>query len=377
MMRLGMLRFAAITAAALAAAAPAARAEVKPIVWTFTPKSKLTFYGQVDLGILSYDDGRDTDVYAPVDNSNSTSRLGYWIQSDLNGGWTFRGNLEVEYTPSPSKTVNQKTDVTNWDFNKNNVRKAEVTFGNKTYGAIWLGQGSMATDSISEIDISGTSVAAYSAVSDIAGGNFYRLAGAELSNINVGSTFSNFDGNRRFRARYDTPTFLDGFMASIAYGQEQIKDNDDNDYYDAALRYNGKFAGFQAQAGVGYSDLGNDTTIWSGSASVIHVKTGISATVALGEQDKNGATSNSGYLKLGLLRSFFALGKTGLSIDYQKSDEVKAQNSSADSVGLAVVQNFDKQNLEVYAVVRQYNYDAPGTSYDDGLALFTGVRFKF
>ena len=41
-----------------------------------TDESYMEFYGQIDKGVLIFDDGGSTLGYAPVDNGNSTSRAG-------------------------------------------------------------------------------------------------------------------------------------------------------------------------------------------------------------------------------------------------------------------------------------------------------------
>ena len=61
------------------ALAPAtlAHAEGLPkLEWQLPNGAKFRIYGQIDTGVLVYDDGFDTDAYAPVDNENSSSRLG-------------------------------------------------------------------------------------------------------------------------------------------------------------------------------------------------------------------------------------------------------------------------------------------------------------
>jgi hypothetical protein len=51
-------------------------------------------------------------------------------------------------------------------------------------------------------------VAAYSSVSDIAGGHFFRFGAGTLSDTTVGGAFNNFDGlGRKVRFRYDTRSF--------------------------------------------------------------------------------------------------------------------------------------------------------------------------
>lgn len=43
------------------------------------------FYGQLNLGYLSYDDGGVTEGYSLIDNANSGSRIGFFYSRKLGG----------------------------------------------------------------------------------------------------------------------------------------------------------------------------------------------------------------------------------------------------------------------------------------------------
>lgn len=360
-------------AAALAAgAAVPAFAQSVPLEFSGPNGSSARFYGQINQGFLYYDDGGESETFAPVDNDNSSTRFGVEFEYPV-GNWVIGGTAEAEYQVRPSNKVSQTDRYYDdgWKFDEEDIRKVEIYFATP-YGKLSLGQGSMATDGIAEIDLSGTGVIAYSSVADTAGGQFFRTDAGDLTDITVGSVFDNLDGSRRFRVRYDTPTYA-GFTLSAAYGQEVIADGDDDDYYDFALRYANVFGDFETEAGVGYGFAGDDVETLSGSASVMHTPTGLNLTVAAGEEDQDGGDSLSyGYIKAGLQRDFFAFGATAFSVDYYGGDM-----DLGESWGLAAVQNFDAQNLEVYGTVRNYSYDGADDDLDDGLAVFSGVRWKF
>lgn len=359
-------------AAALVAAAVPGIAQSVPLEITGPNGARAKFYGQINQGYLYYDDGGASESYVPVDNDNSSSRFGIDLEYPI-WNWLLGGNFEAEYQIRPSNEVNQLDSYKEdgWDFNDDDLRKLEI-FAATPYGKLWLGQGSMATDGIAEIDLSGTRVIAYSNVSDTAGGQFFRAANGTLTDITVGEVFENLDGGRRFRVRYDTPTYA-GFTLSAAYGQEVIAKDDDEDHYDFALRYANTFGDYKTEAGVGFAFSGTESLTISGSASIQHMPTGVSLTFATGEEDNDGSDSLSyGYLKAGLTRDFFAIGATAFSVDYYGSS-----SDLGESWGLAAVQNFDTHNTEIYATVRNYGYSGSGENLDDGLAVFTGVRWKF
>ena len=74
-------------------------------------------------------------------------------------------------------------------------------------------------------------------------------------------------------------------------------------------------------------------------------------------------------------------GATAVSLDYYQGDDFflsgDATSSSSDSWGLALVQNIDRANTEVWFTVRSYDYADNVASYDDGRAIFGGARFRF
>ncbi len=87
------------------------------------------------------------------------------------------------------------------------------------WGTLRLGQGDTATNGTSEVDLSGTAVAAYSSVADVGGGFEFRDNGD--IGITVRDSRSNFDGlSRKDRVRYDTPRWA-GFFASGSRGQQR------------------------------------------------------------------------------------------------------------------------------------------------------------
>ena len=218
-------QFATVLLLATLAVGDAAAEGLEPIEYTLGDGTVIRFSGQLNMGVLHYDDGQD-DFTNFVDNDNSSSRARLQIFSNSDDGWKFEATLEAEYQPLASNVVSQLNDSPNWDFPATNIRKAEVAFANENFGKLWLGQGSMASDGTAEVDNSGTDVIAYSSLSDTAGGYFFRNSGNGLSDVTVGSAFSNFDGlGRKLRVRYDTPTFH-GFGLRTSYGEDALADKE-------------------------------------------------------------------------------------------------------------------------------------------------------
>ena len=245
---------------------------LEPIEYTLGDGTVIRFSGQINMGVLHYDDGQD-DFTNFVDNDNSSSRVRLADILNPTGGWKFESTLEAEYQPLASNVVSQLDDTPDWDFPSTNIRKAEVAFANDRFGKLWLGQGSMASDGSAEVDNSGTAVIAYSAIADTAGGYFFRFGGGGLSDVTVGDAFSNFDGlGRKLRVRYDTPTFH-GFGLRTSYGEDALAERDDP-LYDIAASIPAILTNSTWMARLLSRNEGSEIDILSGSISGLHKPTG-------------------------------------------------------------------------------------------------------
>ena len=120
------------------------------------------------------------------------------------------------------RAVDHEGEVLESFVTKTRDRKAALKFLKKAMQK--HGQGSMATDGIAEIDLSGTKIAAFSSVDKPAGGFLLRLPDGKLATTRIADVFDNFDGDcirgvnsdgsRKLRLRYATPALL-GFRASF------------------------------------------------------------------------------------------------------------------------------------------------------------------
>lgn len=336
--------------------------------------SSFDFYGQINQGFLAYDDGIVSKSYAPVDNDNSGSRLGLRYANSLASGWTVDGRFEVGVTPNSTARVNLESPVgSDNQLDKSDIRHLEVGFQKDRIGAFAFGQGSMATDGITGIDFSNTTVVAGTSVKDSAAAQLLRSVDGTLSGAKIDNYYENLDGRRLFRVRYDTPE-INGFTFAVAHGQNVLNDDDDNLYTDLAGLYERETDAYSFMAGIGVSWIGTTFENLSGSASVLHKSSGVNLTIASGRTDDIGSY---GYVKAGILRDFVTAGATAFSLDYYLGDDISEQGAASKSVGLAVVQNFDRQNLEVYATYRRFDIDGAAVDYLDSDAFLAGFRFQF
>jgi hypothetical protein len=378
-----LMSLAPLAPAAAADVAAPTEAEIAKAKATLIPKLRLgddsgyiEVYGQINKGLLIFDDGGSTLGYGPVDNGNSSTRAGARIYGVVNDTWAMGGNLEWEWTPYSTNSVNQ-LNRGDFDWDTNLLRKAELYLESKTYGKLWLGQGSMASDSSAEVDLSGTTVVGYALVSDMAGGPFFRFSDGTLTSIKVKDAFTDFDGlGRKLRVRYDTPQFA-GFTISSSVGTQVVPDQTHETVWDLAARYDKTIDDFKISAAIAYSEPADDQSLYDGSVSILHQPSGLSLTVAAAYSDEDVVDGRYGYFKLGYQTNIFEAGKTAFSVDAYFGEDIDAAGSTSQSFGAQLVQNLDYYQTELYLGLRQYAYEEPAVDIDKSYAVLAGARLKF
>lgn len=350
--------------------------------YTSSGGGTLTWYGQLNPTLQYYDDGGE-DFSRLVDNSASNSRLGFTVTQPF-GENTLTFNFETALSLRASDGVNQNDtgDITDWQ--RTDIRKIDLSYQTARYGTFSVGQGSMASDGAAELDLSGTGLGAGVSVADPAGGYFFRDASGALTGVAVGDAFATFDGSRRTRIRYDSPSY-NGFSIATSYGEEVLAEDADTTQYDIALNYaNDSVGDFEIEGGlaVNWTERGGaaDRRDIIASVGALHRPTGVSVALATGSRDTDGTNVDGsyGYIKLGYETNIIAAGSTSFSVDYYDGSDMITAGDSAVSFGVAAVQKFDDLSLEAYVAYRQYSYDdTSATSYQDGDALLLGARWKF
>ena len=351
---------------------------IQALEWEFEDSTKILVYGQINKGILNFDDGENSTSYGLTDNANSSTRAGVISTTDLTDEWELWSNIEIQYAPHSSGNVSQlDKNFADYGFDNGNIRRIGVALRSEKYGRFWLGQGSMASDNITEFDLSGTGVIAYSSVADTAAGSLFGLAEGGLSDVTVGSAFTNYDGlGRQVRIRYDTPEY-NGFRLKTSYGQDLLND-DDASLYDVAVTYGAELGAFEIAGGAAYArNSGTNADILSGSITGLHQPTGLNLTFATGGIDGDDADGSYVYSKLGWRTSYFSIGETALSLDYYTGEKIRGDGSSSDTWAIAAVQNIDYWKSELWLTYRDFSYDDKSADFRDGQAVFAGLRIKF
>lgn len=332
------------------------------------------FYGQFDPTYQSFDDG--VSSYGNLaDNTNSNSRVGVWIrQPSASGAFSFNFETALGLRPSAGMSQGFKPDAINWQ--RTSIRKIDFAWKSDRWGKFSIGQGSMASDGAANVDLSGTTLVLYNGIGDTAGLYRFRDSTGALTTRTMAAAFPGFDGGRRGRIRYDTPSF-NGFSVSAAYGEEILATAVDLNSTNIALRYAGEAAGFKLRGAVAYSEIELGTSIKRhdtiGSFSALH-DSGINVTLAAGDRRESG---NYLYAKIGYRANWFAAGETAIAVDLYDGNDLTVAGSDSRSWGVGAVQKFDKPNIEAYAAYRSYELNEPATSYRDASSILIGARWRF
>lgn len=321
--------------------------------------------GQINRAVLWGDNGEDDDLFF-VDNDNSSTRFRFTGSNDFDYDFSAGIVWEVEMQSNATSQldIGDDGDTTDVHFNE---RKIEF-WVNHTFGRIWLGQGSMASDTSAEVDLSGTTVINYSGISGMAGGFTFRDDNdnpiAEIQQV-----FTNMDGlSRRDRIRYDTPQFGPVYFSTSA---------GNGDIWDIAGRFAYEFGKFgKLAAALAYADGQDrfDYTQWDGSASLLH-NSGLNFTLAYGNRDFDASGKDNAktyYAKFGFKR-----GKHAVSVDYGLTEDLDMDGDDADAIGVGYVFS-PWESVDFYGGYRIHmlerdNIDDP----DDINAVMIGGRIKF
>jgi hypothetical protein len=344
---------------------------------TFTNRNggEVVFYGQFNPAYQRFDDGEQT-TDGIVDNGNWNSRLGFRITQPLNDS-TLRFRFETGLGLRNSAQISQgfRPDWVNWQ--RTALRWFEVAW-DTSYGTISAGQGSSASDGTAGMDESFTVHAGATDSSDGFGAFRFRDGTGALTGITVGAVNDSFNGSRRFRLRYDTPSYS-GFVLSTSYGRNVLVAQDKRHYYDIALRWTGDLGDFSLRAAAGYgwedNPEGVDQERVAGSVTVFHNPTGLNLAVSVGSRI-NGPDYS--YIRAGWRTDFLDVGTTSLSVDYYRGRDFVSEGARTENYGIYAVQSFDALSLDIYGGWRRFTYsDRLGGSYQDADGLLLGARWFF
>ena len=191
-------------------------------------RMKLSIGGFVNRMVSIIDDGKNTDAYF-VDNDNAESRVNFVGTAKATDDLTLGARIELAIAPNKSGNINQNSQEVDNIFTQ---RWTEASLLSKRFGKLSLGKGNVAAYGTTAVDLSRTTVIAYSGLADTAGGMLFRQKNDDtLTDVRIGDAFNNFDGlTRKNRVRYDTPTFYGFHLGATAFSEQR---------YDGALFWEG------------------------------------------------------------------------------------------------------------------------------------------
>jgi hypothetical protein len=407
-------------------------------------KVSLTISGQVSTMVMGWSDGNDA-VLIPGQQKLNPGRGNdvYVVDNVMSGGTYFALTGSAKINPNLSAGFNvtiamdtggRSHQTTQFDDDGtasgsgDNSTGARIAGGfdtdivmtlanwyldHKQLGRIEVGRANTATAGLTTIDLGGAGVIANANIGYTQRSMFLALDDVALFSSKTtwaaalgGNTVNGASLSRGNVISYSTPTF-GGFSAKAAWGED--------DLWDVALRYAGEFSGFRLAAGLGYvhnsSGLGDVSEEFNaaglaqdkakpnqvkGSASILHVATGLYLTGAYVNQDNDAHITGLDdhtrlyYVQGGISKNWIGLGNTTLYGEYAKVNDARVDigdfvggtaNLPVDSRvwGLGVVQSIDAAAMEVFLAYRQYSAEVQdaGVDFNDFQVVMGGARIKF
>jgi hypothetical protein len=331
----------------------------------------LQVYGQVNRALLIWDDGEESDIYS-VDANESGTRFGFIGAASIKPGWT--AGYKIEVNARASEQANATQDETPED--EVDLAHSYLWIESEQLGRLTLGKTDSATDGIDDIVLAN--------VLQGRGTNegSFEVQGAAGNNT-IGDFVAGFTAQNDDLVRYDSPSIA-GFIVSAAWVD---LDSQDQDFYDVTLRYSAEFNAFRVAAGIGYSVLegvgaDDDQETVAGSASVMHVPTGLFAAFGMGEQDNLTDPDDKDFwhVTAGIEKNFFGYGATTVYGEYGEYSNLQddADGSDAEVLGFGIVQTIDSAAMDVYAQYRLYSFeDGDAGDEEDFSSILVGSRIKF
>jgi Gram-negative porin len=378
-------------------------------------KVSLTISGQVNRAIMYFNDGKTSNTYFGLDNTNSSSRFGFSgnakITPTVTAGFSLLLDVAdtgrtvgVSRVNEDGGTARNGGQATNSDHLVR-LRDANWWLESSQIGRITVGRLTTA-GGVGTPDLGGVGVVATAGEGCIGTSlNFREKAtGANITSIGTASMSCAHPAFRGEGIRYNSPTFA-GFSFAASVSEAASLNRDAPAYvagsgtgpvgrnYGADLKYAGEFSGVRIAAAIGYerSELNEDDNGGSTQSggdyrniglalALMHVPTGLfiqgeyqdarnkvrNAVTSEFDQGENAA--KRWHIQAGISQNFFGVGKTNIYGEYGKHNGWIGLNSSltvpgstietSDNMtiwGLGIVQNIDAAAMELYLGYRNYS----------------------
>ena len=343
-------------------------------------------YGQVNRAILFWSDSFDAKA-AVVDNTTSSTRLGFIGQSRIRGELVAGYRVEFEYTSPASSDAHNASDVTHAEPHAAGagMRQAYWYLSDNRLGTLTVGQQWAATGTITLINL-GSQMNDAALHYNNAFSIGLSVAGGIFSDLKWGQIAHNVDTLRGAYVRYDTPSVL-GFVVSGSAG---------NDVWDVALRHQADWQAFRFAGGIGYRhDLAYQLSEAKGAASVLHNPTGLYASLAAGWRNDGLSSiidrppSYFHYAQAGISKAWLSFGNTtaygdfGVYKNFNVGELLRVDPHTSELVvwgtlaqtevvrwGYGIEQAFDDAGFLLYAQAHHYQPGIIGFPCDPNPAQF-------
>ena len=351
------------------------------------PGVSVLVYGRVSEAIVWTDDDDGEGDWSVGSNSNAPGHLGIKGVAKVSPGVTAKYVLEIGINGYEEGLAGY--GHFEGDTHGIYLRRSYLALDSAAMGTLTIGKASQATDSISQIDLSNSKVAST------------PLTFRPLLGDGIGEVTEIFDGTRANVIRYDSPN-LNGFWlsGSVAAANTDLAGTTDGNVWDVSARYFKELGDWRVGAGVGYRRgiwieddaifgvpislaVEDEPTVYSGSASVLHTKSGLFGNASYGNMEAFGVDVTGYAFKVGIempgttsessgkgMDMATGLGSTTFYVEYGKWDISDLTTSDLDYWGAGLVQGFGP--MDVYISGRQY--DLFGS---DVLAVMGGMSMEF
>jgi predicted porin len=179
---------------------------------------KYSASGQINRAVMVVDDGVDTDTLH-VDGDASGSRFRFTGSDNIGNGLTAGVNMELEVQSNDSFAVSVRQNADTGTTV--GIRHADVYFSGD-FGKLSLGQSSDALDGIAFADLNNAWIPVENA-SDFGGGIAFRTSAGAISTVSAGAVTPSYDGGRRDRVRYDSPS-IGPLSAAVSHSTDSQVD---------------------------------------------------------------------------------------------------------------------------------------------------------
>lgn len=338
----------------------------------------LTVYGQVNTAIMWHNQELSDAPQFPersklsvLDNSNSQSRFGFKgsarINSDVSAGFRIEigvGGLNDEDLDGTSTTALA-------------TRYAYAEIVSKSLGTIQLGQISQASDGATGVNLGAPTAYTLHGFGPSTSALGYNAIGG----FPLGDIFSVQDGGRAQAIRYISPD-IGGFSLSASTT---------GDEHDVALRYAGEFGAIRVAAAAAWREdkdlfgapvnVGVDAEHMIGSASIMHVPSGIYVAGSYGHSEGKGLLDGAELDKwsatLGV-RIKNTLGTVNLYGHYGEAElSIGTDDANLDAWGLGLEQEIDSAATVLYVHYQSIDTGPLAAVTGDINTFLAGVKVSF